>query len=52
MGHYRWRKRDGAHPTPKFIRKRLTAADAAVESNGGIGSSDPVSFDHRAHGTA
>lgn len=36
-------------PTPKFVRERLAAAEEAAESNGGIGSSDPVLFDRRVH---
>ena len=39
-------------PTPKFVRERLTAAEEAAESNGGIGSSDPTLFDRRVHDAA
>ena len=39
-------------PTPKFVRERLAAAEEAAESNGGIGSSDPVLFDRRVHDAA
>lgn len=39
-------------PTPKFVRERFAAAEEAAESNGGIGSSDPVLFDRRVHDAA
>ena len=39
-------------PTPKFVREKLAAAEEAAESNGGIGSSDPVLFDCRVHDAA
>ena len=35
-----------------MTRAKLAAAEEAAESNGGIGSSDPVLFDRRVHHAA